>query len=177
MAARMRCRVVAALGFAVIALAIGCRGASDSATATATTPTTATPTTAATTTTAVSPSGRDVPGSAPTGGTAPTATGVDRSEVRPLSITVEDPAVGALTFDALTAGDPQAVSDGRLVVLLHGFPEAWFGWRFQIPALAEAGFRVVAPDLRGFNLSSKPKGVSAYAVSYTHLTLPTNREV
>jgi len=56
--------------------------------------------------------------------------------------------------------------EGPLVVLLHGFPEAWFGWRFQIPALAQAGFRVVAPDLRGFNLSSKPKGVSAYELQH-----------
>jgi pimeloyl-ACP methyl ester carboxylesterase len=52
---------------------------------------------------------------------------------------------------------------GPLVVLLHGFPEFWYGWRFQIPALAAAGFRVVAPDMRGYNLSSKPAGVSAYA--------------
>jgi pimeloyl-ACP methyl ester carboxylesterase len=56
--------------------------------------------------------------------------------------------------------------EGPLVVLLRGFPEAWFGWRFQIPALAQAGFRVVAPDLRGFNLSSKPKGVSAYELQH-----------
>jgi pimeloyl-ACP methyl ester carboxylesterase len=53
--------------------------------------------------------------------------------------------------------------EGPLVVLLHGFPEAWFGWRFQIPALAAAGFRVVAPDLRGFNLSSKPRGLGLRA--------------
>jgi epoxide hydrolase 4 len=53
---------------------------------------------------------------------------------------------------------------GPLVVLLHGFPEFWFGWRYQIPALAAAGFRVVAPDMRGYNLSSKPKGVHCYAV-------------
>ena len=52
--------------------------------------------------------------------------------------------------------------EGPLVVLLHGFPEFWYGWRFQIPALAEAGFRVVAPDMRGYNLSSKPEGVKAY---------------
>ena len=44
---------------------------------------------------------------------------------------------------------------GPLVLLLHGFPEFWFGWRSQIPALAER-FRVVAPDLRGYNLSGKP---------------------
>jgi pimeloyl-ACP methyl ester carboxylesterase len=52
--------------------------------------------------------------------------------------------------------------DGPLVVLLHGFPEFWFGWRRQIPALAGAGFRVVAPDMRGYNLSSRPSGVRAY---------------
>jgi pimeloyl-ACP methyl ester carboxylesterase len=54
--------------------------------------------------------------------------------------------------------------EGPLVVLLHGFPEFWFGWRFQIPALAGAGFRVVAPDMRGFNLSSRPTGVAAYDI-------------
>ena len=44
--------------------------------------------------------------------------------------------------------------DGPLVVLLHGFPEFWYGWRQQIDPLAAAGFRVVAPDMRGYNLSS-----------------------
>jgi pimeloyl-ACP methyl ester carboxylesterase len=51
---------------------------------------------------------------------------------------------------------------GPLIVLLHGFPEFWFGWRLQIAPLAAAGFRVVAPDLRGYNLSSKPAGLAAY---------------
>ena len=54
--------------------------------------------------------------------------------------------------------------DGPLLVLLHGFPEFWFGWRKQIAPLAEAGFRVVAPDTRGYNLSSKPEGFEAYGV-------------
>src|SRR2546430_14816719 len=54
--------------------------------------------------------------------------------------------------------------DGPLLVLLHGFPEFWFGWRLQIQALAAAGFRVVAPDTRGYNLSSKPEGFKDYAV-------------
>lgn len=54
--------------------------------------------------------------------------------------------------------------DGELVVLLHGFPEFWYGWRKQIVPLAEAGFRVVVPDQRGYNLSGKPVGVSAYAL-------------
>ena len=54
--------------------------------------------------------------------------------------------------------------DGPLIVLLHGFPEFWYGWRLQIAPLAAAGFRVVAPDMRGYNLSSKPTDVADYAV-------------
>lgn len=54
--------------------------------------------------------------------------------------------------------------EGPLVVLLHGFPEFWFSWRFQLSTLAAAGFRVVAPDMRGYNLSSRPTGVAAYGV-------------
>ena len=50
-----------------------------------------------------------------------------------------------------------AGTDGPLVLLLHGFPEFWYSWRAQIPALARR-FRVVAPDLRGYNLSDKPSG-------------------
>lgn len=54
--------------------------------------------------------------------------------------------------------------DGRVVVLLHGFPEFWYGWRKQIEPLAAAGFRVIVPDQRGYNLSSKPVGMAAYAI-------------
>ena len=53
---------------------------------------------------------------------------------------------------------------GPLVVLLHGFPEFWYGWRHQIGPLAAAGYRVIAPDMRGYNQSEKPPGVHAYAV-------------
>jgi epoxide hydrolase 4 len=52
-----------------------------------------------------------------------------------------------------------------LVLLLHGFPECWYAWRHQLPALAE-DFRVVAPDLRGYNLTEKPTEVSAYRLNY-----------
>jgi pimeloyl-ACP methyl ester carboxylesterase len=52
--------------------------------------------------------------------------------------------------------------DGPLVILLHGFPEFWYGWRYQIEALAGAGFLVLAPDQRGYNLSDKPRSISAY---------------
>lgn len=53
---------------------------------------------------------------------------------------------------------------GRLVVLLHGFPEFWWSWRHQLRALSEAGYRVLAPDTRGFAQSEKPRGVRSYGV-------------
>jgi epoxide hydrolase 4 len=53
--------------------------------------------------------------------------------------------------------------EGPLVLLLHGFPAFWYDWREQIAPLVEAGFRVVAPDLRGYNLSSGPDGWAEYA--------------
>ena len=52
--------------------------------------------------------------------------------------------------------------DGPLVLLVHGFPESWYSWRHQIPALANAGFRVVAVDVRGYGRSSKPEGIEPY---------------
>lgn len=53
---------------------------------------------------------------------------------------------------------------GPLVVLLHGFPELWYSWRHQLPALAEAGYRAAAPDLRGFGETDRPPGIGAYDV-------------
>ncbi len=51
---------------------------------------------------------------------------------------------------------------GPLVILLHGFPEFWYGWQKQIEPLAQSGLRVWAPDQRGYNLSDKPSGLPAY---------------
>jgi len=65
-----------------------------------------------------------------------------------------------IRLHVVEAGPPS----GPPVVLLHGFPELWYGWRGQIGPLAEAGFRVIVPDQRGYNLSDKPPGVGAYAV-------------
>ncbi|MGO4523322.1 alpha/beta fold hydrolase [Microvirga sp. 2MCAF35] len=66
--------------------------------------------------------------------------------------------VNGVTLHAIEAGP----KDGPLVILLHGFPEFWWGWRYQIGPLAEAGFRVLVPDQRGYNLSDKPQGRRAY---------------
>ncbi len=54
--------------------------------------------------------------------------------------------------------------DGPLVVLLHGFPEGWYSWRHQLPALAAAGFRAAAPDQRGYGRTDKPEPVEAYDI-------------
>ncbi|MFF3849329.1 alpha/beta fold hydrolase [Streptomyces sp. NPDC002328] len=54
--------------------------------------------------------------------------------------------------------------EGPLVVLLHGFPESWHSWRHQLGPLADAGFRVVAPDQRGYGRSDRPAEVEAYTI-------------
>ncbi|MEA2660848.1 MAG: hypothetical protein QOH08_420, partial [Chloroflexota bacterium] len=66
--------------------------------------------------------------------------------------------VGDVTLHVIEEGD------GPLVLLLHGFPDCSYTWRHQLPALAAAGFHAVAPDLRGYDGSSRPKGVPAYSV-------------
>ena len=53
-------------------------------------------------------------------------------------------------------------ADGPLVVLCHGFPESWYSWRHQLPALADAGYHVVAPDQRGYGRTSAPEDVRSY---------------
>jgi pimeloyl-ACP methyl ester carboxylesterase len=69
-------------------------------------------------------------------------------------------STNGLDLHVVTAGP----ADGDPVVLLHGFPEFWYAWHHQIPALAEAGYRVLAPDPRGYNCSEKPDGVGAYHI-------------
>ena len=55
---------------------------------------------------------------------------------------------------------------GPLVVLCHGFPESWYSWRHQLPALAEAGFRAVAPDMRGYCQSERPEAIDQYTLPH-----------
>ena len=66
--------------------------------------------------------------------------------------------INDLNFHYVEAGE------GPLVILLHGFPEFWISWRHQIPALVEAGYRVIAPDMRGYNLTDSPSRVSHYKI-------------
>ena len=66
--------------------------------------------------------------------------------------------VNSITLHAAVAGPEQ----GKVILFLHGFPEFSLGWKNQLLFFAEKGYRVIAPDQRGYNLSSKPKGVKAY---------------
>jgi epoxide hydrolase 4 len=66
----------------------------------------------------------------------------------------------SIRLHAVAAGP----KDGPVAVLLHGFPEFWYGWRKQIEPLAAAGFRVIVPDQRGYNLSSKPSSIASYTL-------------
>src|SRR6266446_2767452 len=54
--------------------------------------------------------------------------------------------------------------EGPLVVLCHGFPESWYSWRHQLPALAEAGFHAVAPDMRGYGQTGRPEAIDQYTL-------------
>jgi len=69
---------------------------------------------------------------------------------------------GEIHLNAVAAGP----KDGPVALLLHGFPEFWYSWRKQIGPLAAAGFRVIVPDQRGYNKSSKPAGAKSYALSW-----------
>jgi len=75
--------------------------------------------------------------------------------------------IPGLSHGFVSAGDVRlhyvSAGEGPLVLLLHGFPESWYAYRHQIGPLAAAGYRVVAPDLRGYGGSDKPRRVSAYA--------------
>ena len=54
---------------------------------------------------------------------------------------------------------------GPLIVLCHGWPESWYSWRHQLPVLADAGFRAVAYDVRGYGESDKPNEIEAYTLN------------
>ena len=82
--------------------------------------------------------------------------------------TTKDQASGELRDGYAEVGDQRLhyveAGEGPLVVLLHGFPEFWYGWRLQIQPLAAAGFRVVAPDMRGYGRSSRPSEIESYDI-------------
>lgn len=85
-------------------------------------------------------------------------------EVEPIAITIHDDAVGALSFDALAAGDPARAAEGRLVLLFHGFPETADAYRDLLGPLAAAGYYAVAVTQRGYSPDARPPDVAAYGI-------------
>ncbi|HUP57000.1 MAG TPA: alpha/beta hydrolase [Bdellovibrionota bacterium] len=81
-------------------------------------------------------------------------------ELRHHDVEIAGPRDTRVRLHVVEAG-PKA---GRLMLLLHGFPEFWKSWEKQIEPLAAAGFRVLVPDQRGYNLSEKPPGVASYDI-------------
>jgi pimeloyl-ACP methyl ester carboxylesterase len=75
------------------------------------------------------------------------------------SIGHEYVTAGGLRFHVATCGEGE-----RLALCLHGFPECWYSWRHQMPLLAELGYRVWAPDMRGYGETDKPTGLAEYAI-------------
>jgi epoxide hydrolase 4 len=82
-------------------------------------------------------------------GSQPAASSPSRVILRPEDFRPERIQVGDLRMHAVVEGP----EDGQLIVMLHGFPEFWYSWRYQIKALAAAGYRTVAVDQRGYNLT------------------------
>ena len=76
-----------------------------------------------------------------------------------IAISYESIATKGLRFEVTTAG-----TGDKLALLLHGFPECAYSWRYQIPLLAPLGYRVWAPNLRGYGKSDKPDGISEYSL-------------
>jgi epoxide hydrolase A/B len=91
---------------------------------------------------------------------APSSAPVVGGKATPSEVTHRTLMLNGLKFHIAEAGQR-----GRpLVLLCHGWPECWYSWRNQLPALAEAGFRAVAPDMRGFGQTDAPDDVSAYTI-------------
>jgi len=89
----------------------------------------------------------------------PTTT--DASLLDTAEVTSEYREVNGVRLHLVAAGN----EDDPLLVLLHGFPEFWYGWHRAITPLVDAGYRVLVPDQRGYNLSEKPDGVRPYRIS------------
>ncbi|XP_072546443.1 bifunctional epoxide hydrolase 2 [Salminus brasiliensis] len=93
-----------------------------------------------------------------------TLTGIKLTdEQKPRACSPEEVSHGYVTVKPGVKMHYVELGDGPPVVLCHGFPESWFSWRYQIPALADAGFRVIAPDMKGYGDSSAPVEIEEYS--------------
>ncbi len=82
---------------------------------------------------------------------------------------MEEPSVNGVTFRFIETNGirmriAETEDEGPLVLLVHGWPESWYSWRHQIPALADAGYRVVIPEMRGYGKTEAPEPVEDYDI-------------
>lgn len=119
---------------------------------------------APTTTVTSGPAGSAAGTSAPPGTTSTVGTTPTEAPIEELTITIDDPTSGRLVFDAIAAGDPARAKAGKLVLLLHGYPETSEAWREQLQPLAAAGYYAVAPNQRGYSPGARPAGIEPYAI-------------
>jgi epoxide hydrolase A/B len=100
------------------------------------------------------------------------AVGCSRSDVQPAAQAAappgdDKPALRMVAANGINLRIAE-MGKGPLVIFLHGFPESWYSWRHQLPAIARAGYHAVAPDMRGYGKSDKPAAVEDYDIQ--HLT-------
>nr|XP_055028477.1 bifunctional epoxide hydrolase 2 isoform X1 [Misgurnus anguillicaudatus] len=101
-------------------------------------------------------------------------TGIEvTGDLQPYSCDPEDVSHGYVNVKPGVKIHYVEMGDGPPVLLCHGFPESWFSWRYQIPALAAAGFRVLAPDMKGYGDSTAPKDIEEYSQEQIMLDLVT----
>ncbi|QLG27701.1 alpha/beta hydrolase [Halorarum halophilum] len=112
----------------------------------------------------MTPASDDAGGAAPADAATDSTTAAGTTDELPPDVPGEARFVEAngRRFHVVEAGP----DDGDLLLLLHGFPEFWYGWHHQIRPLANAGYHVVVPDQRGYNRSEKPAEVSNYRMEY-----------
>ena len=86
-----------------------------------------------------------------------------RAEAQVNSTTVQQPTLRYIESNGIRLRIAE-MGEGPLVLFVHGWPESWYSWRHQLPALAAAGYRAVAPDMRGYGKSDKPAAVESYDI-------------
>lgn len=79
-------------------------------------------------------------------------------------IVIHDESLGDIPFEAIAAGDPSLAAEGKLVLLLHGFPESRESWLELLPELAAKGYYAVAPNMRGYSKNVRPTDRAEYTV-------------
>lgn len=97
-------------------------------------------------------------------GAGATETATPSTEIVERQIAIHDDSLGDISFDAIAAGDPALAARGRLVLLLHGFPESRESFEEILPVLAGKGYYAVAPNLRGYSKGVRPTDRAEYTV-------------